>query len=561
MSEITAQLVKQLREMTDAGMMDCKKALVEVQGDLQKAVEYLREKGLSKAAKKADRVAAEGAISVKVASDFSQACMIEVNSETDFVAKNDGFKDLVAKTSELVFAHNISEVSALESLHIENQSFDEYLKTQIAKIGENIVVRKTCNIKANQGAIVNGYVHSNGRVGVIIALKGSQANAPKLAELARNLCMHAAAMKPVYIDYSGFSAEFLEKERVAMIAEVEKENEELKRLGKPLKNVPKYISRAQLTQSVLAEQEQILKDELKKQGKPEAIWDKIIPGQLERFIADNTLIDQRLTLLGQFFVMDDKELVFAHNISEVSALESLHIENQSFDEYLKTQIAKIGENIVVRKTCNIKANQGAIVNGYVHSNGRVGVIIALKGSQANAPKLAELARNLCMHAAAMKPVYIDYSGFSAEFLEKERVAMIAEVEKENEELKRLGKPLKNVPKYISRAQLTQSVLAEQEQILKDELKKQGKPEAIWDKIIPGQLERFIADNTLIDQRLTLLGQFFVMDDKKTIAQVLAEKSKEWNDTIEVAEYVRFELGEGIEKKAEDFAAEVAAQMQ
>lgn len=309
MSEITAQLVKQLREMTDAGMMDCKKALVEVQGDLQKAVEYLREKGLSKAAKKADRVAAEGAISVKVASDFSQACMIEVNSETDFVAKNDGFKDLVAKTSELVFAHNISEVSALESLHIENQSFDEYLKTQIAKIGENIVVRKTCNIKANQGTIVNGYVHSNGRVGVIIALKGSQTNAPKLAELARNLCMHAAAMKPVYIDYSGFSAEFLDKERVAMIAEVEKENEELKRLGKPLKNVPKYISRAQLTQSVLAEQEQILKDELKKQGKPEAIWDKIIPGQLERFIADNTLIDQRLTLLGQFFVMDDKKTI------------------------------------------------------------------------------------------------------------------------------------------------------------------------------------------------------------------------------------------------------------
>lgn len=97
--------------------------------------------------------------------------------------------------------------------------------------------------------------------------------------------------------------------------------------------------------------------------------------------------------------------------------------------------------------------------------------------------------------------------------------------------------------------------------LQDDLKAQGKPEQIWDKIIPGQIERFIADNTLIDQRLTLLGQFFVMDDKKTIAQVLDAKSKELGDELEIIKYVRFELGEGIEKKVEDFAAEVAAQMQ
>ena len=104
------------------------------------------------------------------------------------------------------------------------------------------------------------------------------------------------------------------------------------------------------------------------------------------------------------------------------------------------------------------------------------------------------------------------------------------------------------------------MLEKQKQKLKEELKKQNKPESIWDKIIPGQIERFIADNTLIDQRLTLLGQFFVMDDKKTIAQVLEEKSKEYNDAIKITKYVRFELGEGIEKKVENFAAEVAAQM-
>ena len=310
MSEITAQLVKQLREMTDAGMMDCKKALVEVAGDLQKAVEYLRQKGLSKAAKKADRVAAEGVVSVQVAEDFSQASLLEINSETDFVAKNDGFKDLVQKTSRLVFEHSISDVEILKTLKIENQGFDEYLKTQIAKIGENIVVRRVCSVKAHNGAVVNGYVHSNGRVGVLLCIKvNNPSNTAKVAEFARNLCMHAAAMKPIYIDYTGFSQEFLEKERLALIAEVEKENEEFKRLGKPLKNVPQYISRAQLTKEVLAAQEEEIKQNLAKQGKPEAIWDKIIPGMMERFVADNTLIDQRLTLLGQFFVMDDKKTI------------------------------------------------------------------------------------------------------------------------------------------------------------------------------------------------------------------------------------------------------------
>ena len=109
--------------------------------------------------------------------------------------------------------------------------------------------------------------------------------------------------------------------------------------------------------------------------------------------------------------------------------------------------------------------------------------------------------------------------------------------------------------------ITQEVLSQAKADFEAELKAQGKPEAIWNKIIPGQIERFIADNTLIDQRLTLLGQFFVMDDKKTIAQVLKAKGEELNDELEIIKYVRFELGEGIEKKTEDFAAEVASQIQ
>ena len=259
--EISAQLVKQLREMTDAGMMDCKKALVEVGGDIQKAVEYLREKGLSKAAKKADRVASEGVVSVEVASDFSKASLLEINQN-------------------------------------------------IAKIGENIVIRRLESIKVEGNAIVNGYVHSNGRVGVLIAMgfNNASSKAPA-AELARSFCMHAAAMKPQVLSYHELDSEFIQKEKVALIAELSKENEEFKRLGKPLHKIPEYVSRSELTEAVLESTRQKLQEDLKAQGKPEQIWDKIIPGQMERFISDNTLIDQRLTLLGQFFVMDDKKTI------------------------------------------------------------------------------------------------------------------------------------------------------------------------------------------------------------------------------------------------------------
>lgn len=239
--EISAQLVKQLRDMTDAGMMDCKKALVEVGGDIDKAVEYLREKGLSKAAKKADRVASEGIISVEVSSDFSKASMLEINSETDFVAKNDNFKELVVKSTKIVFDNGLSEIDSLHSTSIEGTNFTEFLQQNIAKIGENIVVRRIDSIQVQGNAIVNGYVHSNGRVGVLIAMKFNNANSKsKASELARNLCMHAAAMKPQVLSYKELDSEFIQKEKVALIAELTKENEELKRLGKPLHKIPQY---------------------------------------------------------------------------------------------------------------------------------------------------------------------------------------------------------------------------------------------------------------------------------------------------------------------------------
>ena len=165
-----------------------------------------------------------------------------------------------------------------------------------------------------------------------------------------------------------------------------------------------------------------------------------------------------------------------------------------------------------------------------------------------------------MHAAAMKPEVISYKELDKEFVQKEFIALRAELEKENEEFKRLGKPLHHIPEYASRCQIGESELTKATEAIKAELKAEGKPEKIWDKIIPGKIERFYADNTVLDQRLTLLGQFYVMDDKKTVEQVIDEKSKELGGKIEIVKYVRFELGDGLEKKVDDFAAEVAAQI-
>lgn len=308
--EISAQMVKELRESTGAGMMDCKKALVETDGDMDKAVDLLREKGLGKAAKKADRLASEGLVSVEVGADHKIATISEINSETDFVAKNQNFINLVKNTTLHIQTKGISSVEELNSSVINGVKFDEHLKSQIATIGENLVVRRFETIKAGANGVLNGYLHSNGRVGVIIAAAcDSEQTAQNAQELIKNLCMHAAAMKPQVISYKELELDFIEKEFLALKGEFEKENEEFVRLGKPLHKIPQFGSRAHLSDEILAKEIEILKDELRKQNKPEKIWDKILPGQIDRFIADNTQIDQRLTLLGQFYVMDDKKTV------------------------------------------------------------------------------------------------------------------------------------------------------------------------------------------------------------------------------------------------------------
>lgn len=304
--EITAAMVKDLRAATDAPMMDCKKALVESNGDMEKATAWLKERGIAQSAKKADRVAAEGLVGFKLADDFSKATVVEINSETDFVAKNEGFQNLVLKTTEQIFATNPADVAGVMS-----SEFGSYFTETVAKIGEKIELRRFGTLEAEDDTVaMNGYVHSNNRIAVIVKAKCDSAKtALGMRDVLKQVAMHASAMKPKTLSYKNFDPAFVEAETIGRIEAIKKENEELARLKKPLKNVPQFISMCQLTDAVLAEAEANIKAELKAQGKPEQIWDKIVPGSLARFIDDNTTLDKELALLDQTYVLDDKKTV------------------------------------------------------------------------------------------------------------------------------------------------------------------------------------------------------------------------------------------------------------
>jgi len=258
---VTAAMVKELRQMTNAGMMDCKKALTETNGDMDAAVEWLRKKGLSSAAKKAGRVASEGAISIEISEDSRKGTIAEINSETDFVAQNDNFKALVKKATRHIHCSTATTVEDLLETEIDGTRFEEFLKGEIAKIGENIVTRRFVTVNAGENGVVEGYIHGNGRVGVLVAAKcDSDKTCEAVRPTLKNIAMHIAAMNPAYLDEDAVPAEVIEKEKEIAI------------------------------------------EQLKKEGKPENIWDKILPGKIKRFLKDNTLVNQP-------FVMDDKKTV------------------------------------------------------------------------------------------------------------------------------------------------------------------------------------------------------------------------------------------------------------
>lgn len=212
---VTAQMVKDLREMTGAGMMDCKNALTETDGNIDKAIEILREKGLAKAAKKAGRIATEGLVAAAYAKDGSAASIVEVNSETDFVAKNQEFVDFVNKLAELALDVKSDDLDALMAVAYEGEgTVKDALNAKIAKIGENLNIRRF-ETHREPGVIYSGYIHGNGKIGVLVGLKTTAA-VEDVQPIGKDVAMQVASMSPKFLDESGVDPEYLAKEKEIM---------------------------------------------------------------------------------------------------------------------------------------------------------------------------------------------------------------------------------------------------------------------------------------------------------------------------------------------------------
>ena len=224
---ITAAQVKELREMTGAGMMDCKKALTETNGDMDQAVEYLREKGLAKAQKKASRIAAEGLCKTLVAEDGQSAVVVEVNSETDFVAKNEKFQNYVAQVAEQALKTEAADIEAFlaeEWIHEAGKSVKDALAAQVAVIGENMNIRRFQQVKEDAGFVAS-YIHMGGKIGVLVDVQSDVVN-DSVKDMAKNIAMQIAALKPQYTSRDEVSAEYIEHEKEVLLAQIKNDPKE-----------------------------------------------------------------------------------------------------------------------------------------------------------------------------------------------------------------------------------------------------------------------------------------------------------------------------------------------
>ena len=270
MAAITAKLVKELRDKTSAGMMDCKKALNESNGDMEAAIDWLRTKGIAKADKKAGRVAAEGLVAV--AAEGTTGVLVEVNSETDFVSRNEGFQTAVAQIAST--ALTVDNTEALREAQIEGKTVTTFLTDLVAKIGENMTLRRMSKLSVSSG-VVEGYIHNAaapgmGRIGVLVALE-STGDTAKLNALAKKIAMHIAATSPL------------------------------------------ALTTDDLDQDVVAKERKALKDEAIESGKPEAIVDKMVEGRMVKFFKESVL-------MTQMFVMDPDNNVETVIANEAKAL-------------------------------------------------------------------------------------------------------------------------------------------------------------------------------------------------------------------------------------------------
>ncbi|MCO5762178.1 MAG: elongation factor Ts [Gammaproteobacteria bacterium] len=291
--EITAALVKELRERTGAGMMECKKALVEAQGDIEAAIEAMRKSGQAKAAKKAGRIAADGAVVIKIAPDGKRAVMVEVNSETDFVAKDANFAQFADAVGEAALASAVADVEALAAQPLragETTTIAEAREALIAKIGENIQIRRLVRFENVQGQL-HSYRHGV-RIGVLVEMEGGT------PELGKDIAMHVAASNPMCVSAEQVPAAALEKE--------------------------KEIFRVQALES----------------GKPAEVVDKIIGGRVRKYL-------EEVTLLGQAFVKDAETTVEklleragakVHRFARVEVGEGIEKKQENFADEVMAQV-------------------------------------------------------------------------------------------------------------------------------------------------------------------------------------------------------------------------------
>lgn len=299
---ITASDVKKLRDITGAGMMDCKKALTEAGGDLDKAIDNLRKQGQKIAAKRADRTTNEGIVAARL--DGQKAVLVAIGCETDFVAKNEGFQDFVNGVADAAINSFPASKDAFLTQSFGDATVADALVEQTGKIGEKIDLT---DYAAVEGENLATYIHAGSKIGVIVNYKDGGKDGAD--QFFKGIAMHIAAMSPTILSPDEFDAEYIAKETEAFQNQIKVENEERERLGKHLKNVPQYVSISQLTPEVLEQVKKDIEAQLASEGKPEKIWDKIVPGKLERFIADNTLLDQEHCLLNQVYALDDSKSV------------------------------------------------------------------------------------------------------------------------------------------------------------------------------------------------------------------------------------------------------------
>lgn len=291
---ITAQMVKELREKTGAGMMDCKKALTETNGDMEKAIDFLREKGIAKAAKKGDRIAAEGLTSI--VTKGNEAVILEVNSETDFVAKNEGFQVLVKELAAHLLSNKPASVeAALEQTMESGTQVAEHINAAIAKIGEKLTLRRFQVVSKTDADAFGAYLHMGGRIGVLTVLEGSTDEAA-----AKDVAMHIAAIKPLYISRDEVTPEEIEREREV------------------------------LTQQALNE------------GKPEKIVAKMVEGRLGKYFEDICVLDQSFVKnpdqkVGQFIAATGGKLT---SFVRYEVGEGIEKRQDNFAEEVMSQVKK-----------------------------------------------------------------------------------------------------------------------------------------------------------------------------------------------------------------------------